>query len=129
MLISVDPDPRISLIDPVGYLEFLLATAGRRATVTDSGGVQEETTHLGVSCFTLRDNTERPVTAVRPLGPQPAFWGLDVQGLAMADLPAPRTRRASPRAAWMPGRRRAAMRAAEVLVTEALSTEALPTST
>ena len=53
---------RISLIDPQPYRTFLSLEAGARAVLTDSGGVQEETTALGVPCFTLRDNTERPVT-------------------------------------------------------------------
>jgi UDP-N-acetylglucosamine 2-epimerase (non-hydrolysing) len=50
------------LVDPLTYLEFLSAESDAAAVLTDSGGVQEETTYLGVPCFTLRDNTERPVT-------------------------------------------------------------------
>jgi UDP-N-acetylglucosamine 2-epimerase (non-hydrolysing) len=52
----------VRCIEPVGYLEFLSLQAGAGAIVTDSGGVQEESSALGVSCFTFRPNTERPVT-------------------------------------------------------------------
>ncbi len=59
---EVEISPNLSLIDPVGYLEFLSLETDAAAVLTDSGGIQEETTYLGVPCFTLRDNTERPVT-------------------------------------------------------------------
>jgi len=52
----------LRLTEPLGYLEFLGLLAGAAAALTDSGGIQEETTFLGVPCFTLRSNTERPVT-------------------------------------------------------------------
>jgi UDP-N-acetylglucosamine 2-epimerase (non-hydrolysing) len=54
--------PGLSLIEPLGYLDFLSLLADAGAVLTDSGGIQEETTYLGIPCFTLRDNTERPVT-------------------------------------------------------------------
>ncbi len=52
----------IHVVDPLGYIEFMGLVRGARAVVTDSGGVQEETTILGIPCLTLRPNTERPVT-------------------------------------------------------------------
>jgi len=54
--------PGLLLSEPLGYLDFLSLLADAGAVLTDSGGIQEETTYLGVPCFTLRDNTERPVT-------------------------------------------------------------------
>lgn len=57
------PDGRgIHLIDPLGYLDFLCLMKNARLVLTDSGGIQEETTCLGVPCVTIRENTERPVT-------------------------------------------------------------------
>ncbi|HEY6277305.1 MAG TPA: UDP-N-acetylglucosamine 2-epimerase (non-hydrolyzing) [Streptosporangiaceae bacterium] len=53
---------RVRVIPPAGYLDFLALEASARLVLTDSGGVQEETTVLGVPCLTLRDNTERPIT-------------------------------------------------------------------
>jgi UDP-N-acetylglucosamine 2-epimerase (non-hydrolysing) len=58
---AVDPS-RWTLIDPAGYLDFMRLTASAKVVLTDSGGIQEETTVLGVPCITLRENTERPVT-------------------------------------------------------------------
>lgn len=54
--------PNLTLTDPVGYLEFLRLMEKATVVVTDSGGIQEETTYLQVPCVTLRDSTERPVT-------------------------------------------------------------------
>jgi UDP-N-acetylglucosamine 2-epimerase (non-hydrolysing) len=63
MMEGLEPDaPGLHLTDPLGYLDFLSLIADARGVLTDSGGIQEETTYLGVPCFTLRDNTERPVT-------------------------------------------------------------------
>jgi UDP-N-acetylglucosamine 2-epimerase (non-hydrolysing) len=53
---------RVRVIAPAGYLDFVALEASARLVLTDSGGVQEETTALGVPCLTLRDNTERPIT-------------------------------------------------------------------
>ncbi len=59
---GVSGHPAVHVVDPMGYLEFLGLVRDARAVVTDSGGVQEETTILGVACLTLRETTERPVT-------------------------------------------------------------------
>ncbi|MFA6550667.1 MAG: UDP-N-acetylglucosamine 2-epimerase (non-hydrolyzing) [Candidatus Gracilibacteria bacterium] len=58
----VDAMNNLILLEPVGYLDFLKLTANAAIVITDSGGIQEETTILGVPCMTLRENTERPVT-------------------------------------------------------------------
>jgi UDP-N-acetylglucosamine 2-epimerase (non-hydrolysing) len=54
--------PGLQLTEPLGYIDFLSLTAHARIILTDSGGLQEESTALGVACLTLRENTERPVT-------------------------------------------------------------------
>ena len=65
----------LALVEPLGYVDFLALEANAAAVVTDSGGVQEETTYLRVPCFTLRDSTERPVTLARGTN---HLLGLDV---------------------------------------------------
>jgi UDP-N-acetylglucosamine 2-epimerase (non-hydrolysing) len=63
MMEGVEPDhPGLLLCEPLGYLDFLSLLSDAAAVLTDSGGIQEETTYLGIPCFTLRDNTERPIT-------------------------------------------------------------------
>jgi UDP-N-acetylglucosamine 2-epimerase (non-hydrolysing) len=59
--LEFDPQ-RVQLIEPVGYVEFLSLVSHSAAVLTDSGGIQEETTYLGKVCFTLRSTTERPIT-------------------------------------------------------------------
>lgn len=54
--------PDLKLCDPLGYLDFLRLWSQSRLVLTDSGGLQEETTALGIPCLTLRENTERPIT-------------------------------------------------------------------
>ena len=53
----------LHLINPLGYLDFLCLMDNAKFVVTDSGGIQEETSILGIPCITLRNNTERPITA------------------------------------------------------------------
>jgi len=52
----------ITLVGPAAYVRFMSLVAGAAAVITDSGGIQEETTYLGIPCLTLRENTERPIT-------------------------------------------------------------------
>lgn len=54
--------PNVMLASPLGYVPFMNLVTGAKLVVTDSGGIQEETTYLGVPCLTLRENTERPIT-------------------------------------------------------------------
>ena len=59
---SISVSDNVRLTDPIGYIDFLALQAHAAAVITDSGGVQEETTFLGVPCLTVRNNTERPIT-------------------------------------------------------------------
>jgi UDP-N-acetylglucosamine 2-epimerase (non-hydrolysing) len=61
-LTDIKFEPKLHFVDPVGYLEFLGLQQKAAFVITDSGGVQEETTFLGIPCLTIRENTERPVT-------------------------------------------------------------------
>ena len=58
----VDKIKDLRIIEPLGYLDFLNLSSSARLVLTDSGGIQEETTALGIPCLTLRENTERPIT-------------------------------------------------------------------
>nr|WP_084264860.1 UDP-N-acetylglucosamine 2-epimerase (non-hydrolyzing) [Actinomadura macra] len=59
---GLDDHPSVHVLEPLGYIDFIAAVRGAAAVVTDSGGLQEETTILGVPCLTVRPNTERPIT-------------------------------------------------------------------
>jgi UDP-N-acetylglucosamine 2-epimerase (non-hydrolysing) len=107
----------VRLIEPLPYIRFMSLVTGAAAAITDSGGLQEETTYLGIPCFTLRANTERPITIAegtnrlatpaslaglvaealgrdRALRPRPDRWDGKTAGRCLADL----RRRADPRA-------------------------------
>jgi len=62
LLAGLASNKRIRLTEPLGYVQFMNLVSGARLAITDSGGVQEETTYLGIPCLTLRENTERPIT-------------------------------------------------------------------
>jgi UDP-N-acetylglucosamine 2-epimerase (non-hydrolysing) len=99
----------VCCIGPVGYLSFVSLQAGAGAVITDSGGVQEETSALGVACFTLRPNTERPITLTHGTN---TMLGDDPQAIASV-----RPLRARPMPAAIPlWDGQAAERVADVLV-------------
>lgn len=79
--------PGVAVTEPLGYLEFMSLVVGSSLVLTDSGGVQEETTVLGIPCLTLRENTERPITVTmgtnRLVGSDPdRIWGAATEFLA-----------------------------------------------
>jgi UDP-N-acetylglucosamine 2-epimerase (non-hydrolysing) len=74
--------------EPLGYLDFMKLVAHARLVLTDSGGIQEETTALGVPCLTMRNNTERPVTLTQGTN---VLVGLDAERIISAGLKALRT--------------------------------------
>lgn len=80
----------LTMIDPVGYLDFIALVSGSRIVITDSGGIQEETTALGIPCITMRENTERPITVSqgtnRVVGTEPSSIISEViESLARSD--------------------------------------------
>jgi UDP-N-acetylglucosamine 2-epimerase (non-hydrolysing) len=121
---ALGPRPRppgLRLLEPLPYVEFLSLVADARGVLTDSGGIQEETTYLGVPCFTLRDNTERPITV--ELGTN-VLLGLDPDRIAAIPglLSAAPTRGSAVPPLWDGG---AAERIVDVLA-EASAREAVP---
>ncbi len=80
MMEAIDSEhPGLLLCEPLGYLDFLSLLADAGAVLTDSGGIQEETTYLGIPCFTLRANTERPITIAEGTN---TLLGLDPTAIA-----------------------------------------------
>jgi UDP-N-acetylglucosamine 2-epimerase (non-hydrolysing) len=65
LLSSIAAAPGIRVSEPLGYIDFMSLVCSCAMTITDSGGIQEETTYLGIPCATLRDNTERPITVTQ----------------------------------------------------------------
>lgn len=87
--------PNLRLTEPLGYMEFMKLISQARFVLTDSGGIQEETTYLGVPCLTLRNNTERPSTVDEGsnllIGPNPSAILAAVNGILNAPRPKLRT--------------------------------------
>ena len=102
--------PSVHAVPPMGYVDFVDAMAAASVVVTDSGGVQEETTVLGVPCITVRDSTERPITVTHGTN---VVVGTDAAAAYEAYLSAPRERRPFRPELWDG---HAADRIAEVLI-------------
>ena len=114
---------RLRLIEPVGYLDFLALQAGAAAVITDSGGVQEETTFLRVPCFTLRATTERSVTVSQGTN---RVLGLDMERIeAVPDLLRETAVPLAPPAGWDG---RAAERIVDVLLAVLTESEVRPSA-
>ena len=62
LLNQLDAADNVMIIEPQGYIQFMNLVTQSKLVITDSGGIQEETTYLGIPCLTLRENTERPIT-------------------------------------------------------------------
>jgi UDP-N-acetylglucosamine 2-epimerase (non-hydrolysing) len=92
------PGPRLRLIEPLSYVPFLSLVRGATLVVTDSGGIQEETTTLGVPCLTVRPNTERPITISH--GTNRLVRPSEVAGAAAAIVADPPTPPVEPPPLW-----------------------------
>jgi UDP-N-acetylglucosamine 2-epimerase (non-hydrolysing) len=92
LLPRLKSNQRLRLMEPLSYLRFVGLVAQARMVLTDSGGIQEETTVLGVPCLTMRDNTERPITCEvgtnRLVGTNPAL--ILQAALQILECPAPK---------------------------------------
>jgi UDP-N-acetylglucosamine 2-epimerase (non-hydrolysing) len=80
----------VTLLEPLPYIRFMNIVTGATLVITDSGGLQEETTYLGIPCLTLRENTERPVTVTQGTNKltRAAELAADVDRVLSGDWPA-----------------------------------------
>lgn len=91
---ALNASGRVRVVEPLGYMDFLRLYSGARLVLTDSGGIQEETTALGIPCLTLRENTERPVTV--ELGTNRVVGTDDARIVAEAEAALERARTGEP---------------------------------
>lgn len=92
LLERLESCPDISLIEPLGYIQFMGVVTGAMLVITDSGGLQEETTYLDIPCITLRPNTERPITLSEGTNrlAEPGDLSANVEQVKKGDWPAGR---------------------------------------
>jgi UDP-N-acetylglucosamine 2-epimerase (non-hydrolysing) len=90
--------PGVIIVEPIGYLDFMSLVSGAALVVTDSGGIQEETTILGVPCLTLRPNTERPITITN--GTNRLVTAAELPAAAIRALSGPAGRPIEPPPLW-----------------------------
>ena len=79
--------PTITLVEPLSYIEFMSLVLDCRLALTDSGGIQEESSYLGIPCLTLRDNTERPITVTQGTNRLVKAANLDAEVLSVLQGP------------------------------------------
>ena len=87
LLSALQATPGVTLLEPQPYVRFMSLVFGGRLAITDSGGIQEETSYLGLPCLTLRPNTERPVTVTEGTNVLCPPAELEARVLALLDLP------------------------------------------
>lgn len=92
----ISPDGPVHMIDPLGYLDFMYLMFRARLVLTDSGGIQEETTAIGTPCLTLRENTERPITITHGTNQLVGGSGPRIVAAAKAALATPPSEAAVP---------------------------------
>jgi UDP-N-acetylglucosamine 2-epimerase (non-hydrolysing) len=87
LLTLLEASDDILVIEPQGYIQFMNLVTQSKLVITDSGGIQEETTYLGIPCLTLRENTERPVTITHGTNQliQPEVLELEVNKVLVSD--------------------------------------------
>jgi len=116
---AYDSNPRVRIVEPLPYLEFIALQRHAAMVITDSGGIQEETTFLGVPCLTVRENTERPITIAQGtnhlVGRNPQRLQTAAAEILRQDLNQNRTQRSLP--LWDG---HAANRIAQVIITQVI---------
>jgi UDP-N-acetylglucosamine 2-epimerase (non-hydrolysing) len=84
--------PGLKLLEPLNYIRFMSLVFDCRLVITDSGGIQEETTYLGIPCLTIRPNTERPITIDQGTNQLCTLENVEARVTAVLAAPAGRTR-------------------------------------